>query len=307
VAATLASRSPPRLLPLLELAVLVLVWGMSVPLTKLGLRSFSPPLFTAMRYLVAAPCMAVLLLGRPLPTRRALLAMAVVGFIGVDIGQLSQTFGVQHTRASIASVITATIPGLTVLLAVLRLRQPLRAAHVAGLLVAFSGVAIAAASGRSGGTGGDLLGPALMLASAVCIALSYVLSAELSRRHGVVVTTAWVCLGGAFWQVPVAAWQFVANPPAPGPWELFAVAYVGVMVTVAGMLLWLRALRQLPARIAAGSQYFQPLVAVIVSALLFGDPLGGAFALGTACVLAGVALATLPGSARPRIAQTASR
>ena len=48
------------------------------------------------------------------------------------------------------------------------------------------------------------------------------------------------------------------------------------------------------ARIAAGAQYLQPLVGVGASALMFGDALGLPFALGTALVLGGVILTTLP-------------
>ena len=68
----------------------------------------------------------------------------------------------------------------------------------------------------------------------------------------------------------------------------------GALVSAAGLWLWLWLLRVLPARIAAGAQYCQPLVGVGASALLFGDTLGVGFAIGTALVLGGVILNTLP-------------
>lgn len=105
----------PPLIPLLGLLALCLIWGLSVPLTKLGLQFFPPLLLAALRYLAAAPFFVLLLLWRALPSRRALLMMALLGMIGIDVGQVLQILGVQRTDASVATVISATIPIFVVL------------------------------------------------------------------------------------------------------------------------------------------------------------------------------------------------
>jgi len=64
-------------------------------------------------------------------------------------------------------------------------------------------------------------------------------------------------------------------------------------VTVLGIWIWLHALHALPARVAASSQYMQPLIGVLASAVIFGIPLGGGFAIGSALVLGGIALCSL--------------
>ena len=94
--------------------------------------------------------------------------------------------------------------------------------------------------------------------------------------------------------LPAAAWELAAAPRWPGPVGIAVVLYLGALVSAAGLWLWLHLLRVLPARIAAGAQYLQPLVGVGASALLFGDVLGAPFAIGTALVLGGVVLTTLP-------------
>src|SRR5690242_21583697 len=75
------------LFPLLGLLALCMIWGLSIPLTKVGLQSFRPLMLTACRYAAAAPFFALFLIGRAVPSRRALLAMAILGFIGIDVGQ----------------------------------------------------------------------------------------------------------------------------------------------------------------------------------------------------------------------------
>lgn len=295
------ARRPP-LVPLLGLLTLCLVWGLSVPLTKLGLREFPPLLLATLRYLTAAPLFAVLLIGRRLPSRRGLAAMAGLGMLGIDGGQVTQVLGVQGTSASVATVFTATIPVFVVVLASWRLRQTLRLTHVLGLGLALLGIAEVAAHGDwrafAGMSAGVLRGDVLMLVSAVCVALYYVLSAELAQRHSVVTVAAWSSLFGVAPLLPVVPWEWHAASIRPGLLGIGVVLYLGVLVTVAGIWIWLNILRVLPARIAAGTQYLQPLIGVAASAALLGDKIDGSFAAGTVLVFIGIALTTLQRATR---------
>jgi len=76
------------------------------------------------------------------------------------------------------------------------------------------------------------------------------------------------------------------------------VHYLGVLVTVAGISIWLNILRVLPARIAAGTQYLQPLIGVAASAAVLGDQIDRSFAAGTVLVFIGIALTTLQRAAQ---------
>src|SRR5205085_7729832 len=129
------------------------------------------------------------------PARRALLAMAGLGVLGIGVGQVCQTLGVARTSASAATVISATIPILIVLLATFRLRQAIRPRHALGLVVAFTGVGLVAAGDPRALVGalssGAMSGNALVLASALAIAVYYVLSIELVRRYSAMPVAAW--------------------------------------------------------------------------------------------------------------------
>ena len=288
------------------LALLTVIWGLSVPMMKLGLRDVPAPALVALRYLVAAPCFALLLLGRKLPRPRALAAMAALGVFGIDAGQFGQMLGVQRTSAATATMITAIIPVLTAVLAVLRLRQRLRAAHLLGFAVALAGIALAVGAGGAGlvaapsaasavaGAARALTGDALVLGSAFCIAGYYVFSVEVAAREGVIEVAAWSSIVAALGLAPVALAMVPARAVHLTPASVFVVLYLGLMVTVLGIWIWLRALSRLPARIAAATQYGQPLVGIAASAVLFGDRLDRGFLLGTALVLGGVALSAMP-------------
>ena len=280
-------------MPLVGLVVLCLIWGLSIPLMKLGVRLFDPLQLAAWRYAAAAPGFAILLIGRALPSRRDLLRMAGLGVVGIDCGQVTQVLGVQRASAAVATIMFATIPIFVVILAAWRLRQPLRMPHAIGLALALGGIALIATQGGPVSTATTLVTPAgaaLIMASAISIALYYVLCAELSRRYAVTTVAAWSSLFGVVPLLPAAAIGFPGALLSPGLLGLGILLYLGLLVTVAGMWIWLNLLRALPVRIAAASQYLQPLLGVAASAWLFNDPIGPSFSTGTVLVFIGIAL-----------------
>lgn len=273
-------------LPYAGLSVLVLIWGLSIPATKFGVMAMPAMLLATLRYTVAAPFFALLAWRGPRPMGRDLARLAVLGIVGIDVGQIAQALGVARTPASVATVLSATIPILVAVLAAWRLRQPLRAIHLAGLLLAATGVGVIAFV-RDGAAGAGFLGVALMLVSACAVALYYVLAAEMTSRLPAASVAAWSSLFGTAPLIVALPWMGQAPPTAVG---IAAVLYLGLLVTVAGVWIWFAVLRHVPARIAAATQYIQPVIGVAASALLLGDRLGPGFYAGAAMVLVGIAL-----------------
>ena len=292
------------------LVLLAIVWGGSIPLTKLGLRDVPPLTLTALRYLTAAPCFLWLLRRRRLPPARICAAAAGLGLLGIGVGQVCQTLGVRLTPASVATVVSALIPVLVVALAAVRLRQPIGGMQVAGLAAALLGVALVAGGDPRALAllrPGTLDGVALVLLSSVAVALYYVLSVELIERYSVLTIAAISSLAGAAVLAPVAVWELGHAPMRLTASAIAAVLYLGLLVTVGGLWVWFGALMTLPARIPAALQYLQPIVGVLASAALFGDRLDRWFWTGTALVLAGIALSAgtrTRTAARPGVAVT---
>ncbi|WP_089174778.1 DMT family transporter [Bosea sp. AS-1] len=294
MAPTTATSPPdPSLRSLAAALLLAVMWGLSIPITKLGLLTLPPLTLTALRFLIAIPLMFIFVAGKQRLPRRALLRVAALGILGIGIGQVAQTFGVAGTSASVGTTISAAIPAFVVVFAALRLKQPVSRLQALGILAAFIGIALVA-SGRgdaaSAASQTTLTGAGLVLLSALTIAFYYVWSVELSDQYGTATVAAWSTLFGFIAVLPWAIWEMSHTPVQLTPTGIGAALYLGVMVTVAGLFLWLHLLRTVPARIAASIQYLQPIIGVATAAVMFGDELGPLFIAGVLLVLAGLTL-----------------
>lgn len=288
--------------------LLAIMWGLSIPVTKLGLEAIPPLTLTAMRFLVAVPLFLVLAAGRLRVPWQAFPSIIALGVMGITLGNVAQSFGVQGTSASAGTIISATIPIFIVIFAAIRLKQPVTARQWFGLLGAFVGIALVALGSGSdvdGISGTSVAGVAWMLVSAVAIAYYFIWSAELTEKYGTLPVAAWNALAGLLAILPLSGWEMAHTPVQITMQAVWAIVYLGVMVTVAGLLLWLYLLRVVPARVAASVQYLQPVFGIAAASVLFGDQLGLMFVVGVVLVLGGLALAvaskrSAPGEAAQR-------
>jgi drug/metabolite transporter (DMT)-like permease len=258
---------------------------------------------TALRFAVAVPLLFIFAFRRRL-SMLALPRIALLGIIGISVGQVAQTFGVAGTSASVGAILSATIPVFVVIFAALRLGQNVTRRQMLGLVAAFLGIALVASAPGAGipAVESTPSGIIWMLVSSIAIAFYYVWSFELTRQYGAPAVAAWSTLFGFLALLPWTAWEMSRVPVRPTVEGLAVAAYLGVFVTAAGLFLWLRLLRTVPAVIAASVQYLHPVVGIVVAAAMFGDDLGLFFAGGVVLILGGLALVAAPGRPRPRAA-----
>lgn len=274
--------------------VLALIWGLSIPLTKLGLESLPPLTLTALRFASALPPLFLLAFRQRLP-KKALPRVALLGLIGISIGQVAQTLGVGGTSASVGAILSATIPVFVVVFAALRLRQRVTTRQMLGLFLAFAGIALVATGSDGGGPSQNTLtGIVWMLVSSVAIAFYYVWSVELTQEYGTPAVAAWSTLFGLIALLPWTFWELSGVKPGLNPVNISIAAYLGVFVTAIGLYLWLYLLRTVPAVVATSVQYLHPIIGIIVGAMMFGDGLGLPFGLGVTLILSGLALVVAP-------------
>jgi len=283
---------------LLLAAPAVLMWGLSFIAVKMALHSVSPFGLVAVRAVLGAALLGVVLpflpAASPVPRRKGDFArLAILSVQGLPLQVGLQAYALTLTSAVHAGWLIALIPVFTALLSALFLGERFPLPKVlgtglgfAGALLVIGGVKGAAALGLPSGRG-DLL----ILLSALNWALYTLQARTLLRRMAPLALTVRVVLGGA--AIVTAAYLLLGTPSelagvTAAGWA--ALVFLGAGCTGAAYLLWSAALSRLEPGTLTSVQYVQPLVTAVAAAAWLGEPAGGTALVGGGLVLVGVVL-----------------
>ena len=273
----------------------VVVWGASFIATKVALQEISPVTVVWLRFGIG-----VLILGLAarwrgqlaLPQRKDIPYFALLGFIGITFHQWLQSTGLVTAQASTTAWIVATTPIFMALLGWLVLREKLTKLQIFGIMTATLGVLLVVSEGDLGslsvgefGTPGDIL----ILISAPNWAIFSTLSRRGLKEHAA---------GSMMFYVMGFGWLFtsVLFFARPGLAEIsqlthngwLAVFFLGVACSGLAYIFWYDGLQAIPASQVGAFLYLEPLVAVIVAAIILNEPVLLASLIGGSTILLGV-------------------
>jgi drug/metabolite transporter (DMT)-like permease len=265
-----------------------LLWGTTVPLSKLALGWLPPAGLAFTRFGLAALILMVISRSRLRGAFRP--AILVSGALGYGGSVVLQNFGIERTSVTHAALLIGATPVLVALLAAALGHSVARPAAWAGFGLSLAGVAFIAA-GRGGGA--TLGGDGLVLASQLASAAFTVSQARLLPGRDPVAVTAVQLLAAAFVTLPLV---FLTGGLHTGTASFAAVAAtVGLVVagTVAPTALFALAQSRVSADVAGAFLNLEPLVGAIAGIVVFGNPLGPAQLAGGAAVVGGIGLSSL--------------
>lgn len=268
-----------------------LLWGTTVPLSKLALAWLPPGWLTAVRFGLAA---AVLLAAARRRGLRSAFTPTVLaaGALGYGGSVLLQNAGISRTSVTHAALLIGAVPVLVAIIAAVWHRTVARPVAWAGFAVSLGGVGLVTAGG--GGGGATPAGDALVLASLVVSAVFTVAQGRLLAGRDPVAVTAVQFLGAALGALPAAALTGDA-PAVPGDaGPVLAVAALALAGTLLPFTLFAFGQSRVSAEAAGAFFNLEPLVGAIAGAVAFGDPVGLSQAAGGAAILAGIGLSSLP-------------
>jgi len=267
-----------------------LLWGTTVPLSKLALGWLAPGWLTFVRFGLAA---AILLAAAPRARVRAACTPSVLasGAIGYGGSVVVQNAGITRTSVSHAALLVGATPVLVAIIAALWHRMVARPVAWAGFALSLAGVGLVAGGGGGGATAA---GDGLVLASLLLSAAFTVAQARRLRGRDPVAVTAVQFLGAALAVLPfsVAAEGVPALPAGPG--AVLAVTGLTVGGTLLPFTLFAYAQGRVSAEVAGAFLNLEPLVGAVAGVVVFGDPAGPVQLAGGAAILAGIAMSSLP-------------
>ena len=277
----------------LKALLAVILWGGSLPSTKVAVSQASVPTVLWLRFGTAVVVLFVFLALRKklrLLSLRETFIFAALGFIGVFFHNSVQGAALRSLSAGTSGLIVAANPIAIALLGALLLGERLNGRKIAGILVAAFGVLVIMSKGSLSFSGrGFAAGEIFMVLSVFSWGLFSVLSrkalqkSEPSLAMGYTILFGWLYSSGPFFwtggyrEIPAIA---------PSGWA--NILFLGVFCSAAAYLFWYDALRELPASEVGVFLYVNPVVAVTLSVLFLGEPMTLSMIAGGALVFLGV-------------------
>ncbi|MCB1620363.1 MAG: DMT family transporter [Thiothrix sp.] len=280
---------------------LILLWGTSFLCISLSLESFSPPGIVAMRVLLAAIMLTLVVWLKRLPFPRDLRTWLLFGLLGI-VGNLLPFYlisaGQQHVSSGIAGLLMAIMPLITMLLAhYLIPGETLNRYKLLGFSLGIIGVGIILMPRVSPG-GSSLSSSLLILLAAGSYALNSILIRRYSRSH-VLVASAGVMIMASLMVVPVWLWQESPLQQTYSLKSLLALSWLGLGPTGIATLLYFSVVARAGPTFLANINYFVPVVAYLTGALILGEPLEWHSLSALLLIIAGIGLTRRPPPATP--------
>jgi len=281
---------------LLALSVMVVLWGLSWPATKLALETVPPLWLAAMRFGSAALCLFTLTALRGsfrFPPRSDWPIVVSIGVLQMmtftGLGMIAMT----HVDTSRAVLLAYTTPLWGVILAGLFLRQAPTRLQVLALLVGMTGIVlICSPMEMDWQSPGAAMGTAFLLIAAICWSV-VILHIKRHRWTATPMTLApWQMLIAV---VPLAglAYTFEGTPTAI-EFDLRLVellVFIGPVATSACFVIAAEYGRRISTFAMSNFTLGVPLIGILSSVMLLGNALSTLFIVGLAFVIFGMILA----------------
>jgi drug/metabolite transporter (DMT)-like permease len=302
-----------QILPIIKAIFAVSAWGASFIATKVSLQYISPVSVVWLRFGIGFFILWAAVVWRKQSSThvtRDLPYLALLGFLGITFHQWLQSTGLITAQASTTAWIVAITPVFIALLGWVFLKESMVWIQWTGIALAALGVLLVVSEGDLSalstgefGTRGDFL---ILISS-----LNWAIFSIISRSGLQKYPAAWM-----MFYVMGFGWLFssVLLFLGPGLSEIgqleldgwLAIGFLGIVCSGLAYIFWYDALQAIPASRVGAFLYLEPLVAVVVAALVLFEPLLWASLLGGAIILLGVWMVNRPTREEEPVKQVAS-
>jgi drug/metabolite transporter (DMT)-like permease len=287
-------KQPPKpLLLFTMLSLMVLIWTVNFIAGKIAIRHMPVLMLVATRLELAALLMAIIYFLAPRRTkldRRDIKTFLLLGILGVVINQGGFTLGLKYTTVGHSAIIIALAPVVVLLLAGLSRLETITRGKAIGMALCFIGVIVLGSESVFAASGAETLnGDIITFASVTGYSIYAVLAKRVVNRYDTITMNFFTFLTAAIVLLPLAIHEWIHLDWGSVGWVGWTgLAYMAVLSSVVGYLIYYWALRHMDASRLAATTYIEPLLAMMLGAIFLGEHFTAHVLTGGALVLTGV-------------------
>ncbi len=265
----------------------VLLWASAFVFTKVALEAFSAPVVGALRYIVASIFYLVILLVKRigLPDKKDIPMFLLSGALGFSFYMILFNEASSYLSSATGSIIIATAPIITALLANMVFRERLSIVAWSVIVVEFCGILVLT---LWDGILSVNKGIFWMLGAAFCISSYNLIQRKFTRKYSALQSTAYSILAGTLLLLLYLPSSISQLATAPLKYWIVAI-YMGIFPSAVAYLLWSKALS-----IAENTSqvtnfmFITPLLATIMGFLVRKEIPGAGTIVGGVIIIGGL-------------------
>lgn len=278
--------------------LLGLIWGSSFLWIKIAVAETGPFMLVTFRLLFGLAGLLVLLALRRQAVsrdRKVLLAFLFMGFFNTALPFTLITWGETLIDSSLASILNATVPLFTIVLAHFWLRdEKITAPRLAGLAVGFLGTVVLVSRDLGpDALRGSMWGQLAVIAASVSYALGITFSRKHLRGQPPVLQAGMVLLFAS-------GMMAIATPIVERPLNLpetglgwFAIAWLGLLGSCAAYMLFFYLINAWGPTRASMVTYVFPVIGLLLGIVFLNEPVDWRLLAGSALIVAGIVVVNL--------------
>jgi drug/metabolite transporter (DMT)-like permease len=276
------------------LMIVCFFWGTTWIASRQGVQHMPAVQLAGIRQFLGGSCYVVFYLFRKtsLPKGREWRSILILSFLNFMLSNALSTWGVQYISAGLGSIIGAIFPLWLVIIGMFGTKTSLKPRTVIGLLLGFTGICVIFYEHLL-----DFFDPGFRLGIFLSLASTWSWAfGTLYTKQEAVNFNPYFSLGLQM-VISGLCLFFISNltnnaiPVSHIPWQSWtAIVYLALFGSVFSFIAYLYALQNLPTEQASLYAYINPIVAVLLGALFFGEAFSGYILAGVLITLYGVYL-----------------
>ncbi|EGV31880.1 protein of unknown function DUF6 transmembrane [Thiorhodococcus drewsii AZ1] len=280
--------------------VFCIIWSSAFVAGKIALESSPPLTLLVMRFVLAGVVMLLFawLLGERLRVDgRTFINLLLLGFLN-NTAYLGLSFtGLATVPSGLVTIIAATTPLMTMVLAIFLLGERIAVRQLIGLMLGFGGVLFIFHRSVSDVADISPLGIGYVVLGTLALSLGTILFKRMRVEMSLLSVNAIQTLLGGLLLLPFALALEDVSSVAFDTRLLMSLIYLVLVVSVGAVLLWLRILSLTSASTASSFHFMTPVFGLVIAWLLLAEPVYWFEAVGVVPVALGILLVVMRGAA----------